>query len=153
MPTTRTFRIVSPSPQVLLIQVKATDKTDQSIVNNFKLNFTNAPPKIVTAMPDIVINTQESFEYKIPSTAYIDPANQNISLTHNILALPNLAGWLRFNPITWTFYGVPPASSAGTYTIQLQANDPFTGFVKDPFDLKINSRPIIHSVNGMLPSI
>lgn len=57
IPTTRTFRVVSPAPQVLLIQVRATDKTDQSIVNNFKLNFTNAVPKIITAMPDMIINT------------------------------------------------------------------------------------------------
>jgi hypothetical protein len=128
--------------------VKATDKTDQSIVNNFKLNFTNAAPKIVSAMPDLIINTQEPFEYKIASSAYVDPANQNISLTHNIHSIANLAGWLRFNPITWVFYGVPPADSGGTYTIQLQANDPYTGFVKDPFNLIINSRPIIHPING-----
>lgn len=119
VPTTRTFRIIAPVPQVLLLQVRATDRTDQSIVNNFKLNFTNAPPRIVTAMPDLTVNTQEYFEYRIPLGSYTDPANQNVSLTHNILSIPNLAGWLRFNPLTWVMLGAPPADSVGTYTIQL----------------------------------
>jgi hypothetical protein len=73
-------------------------------------------------------------------------------LTHNILSIDKLKGWLRFNPITWSFYGVPPVDAAGTYTISLKVNDPFTGFVNDPFDLKINSRPIVHPVNGRVPA-
>jgi hypothetical protein len=42
---------------VLLIAVKAYDKTDQFVINNFKLNFTNANPLIVSAMPDLTCNT------------------------------------------------------------------------------------------------
>ena len=51
---------------VLYIQVKSTDKTLQSCTNNFKLNFTDANPVVVTPIPDLVANTQEEFEYKIP---------------------------------------------------------------------------------------
>lgn len=152
MPTTRTFRIIAPTPQVLYLTVKATDKTDQSVINNFKLNFTNANPKINTAMPDLVINTQEPFEYKIVAGSYYDPANQNVSISTNIVTIANLKGWLRFNPLTWSFYGVPPADVAGTYTITLTISDPYTGFVKDTFDLKVNSRPTVHPVNGQMPA-
>jgi len=40
-----------------------------------------------------------------------------------------------------SFYGIPPISAAGTYTLQLTVRDPFGGQVVDSFDLKVNAKP------------
>jgi hypothetical protein len=45
-----------------------------------------------------------------------------------------------------TFFGIPPSSSAGSYTILLTIRDPYNGQVVDDFVLKINSRPDVPTV-------
>jgi hypothetical protein len=64
-------------------------------------------------------------------------------LTTNIATYTGLKGWLRFQPLTWTFVGIPPVTAAGTYSITIKVNDPFLGYVNDPFTLKINTKPAI----------
>lgn len=62
MSTSKTwFKIIAPLTQQLQIQIKSTDKTDQSVHTSFKLTFTNLPPKIISAMPAFTINAQEQF--------------------------------------------------------------------------------------------
>jgi len=125
------------------------------VTSTFKLNFTNAIPVVVQPMPDLTANTQENFEYKIPFTNYRDPANQNISISTNINTLAAnapLRPWLRFNPVTWSLYGVPSADSSGDYTITLTISDPFGGKTTNSFKLSVNARPTYHPVNLRIPS-
>ena len=42
-----------------------------------------------------------------------------------------------------SFYGTPPISATGTYSIQLTVRDPFGQQVIDSFDLRVNSKPAI----------
>ncbi len=99
-------------------------------------------------MTAFTINAQEPFEYKIKSTAYKDPANQKLSITTNIGTITGLKEWLRFNPLTWSLYGVPPADLTGNYKVTLTVSDPYKGTVTDSFDMKVNSKPTVHPTNG-----
>jgi hypothetical protein len=94
-------------------------------------------------MPDLTINTQEPFEYRILPGSYRDPASQPLTYTTNIGTQAGLKGWLRFSQSMMCFYGVPPIGAAGTYSIQLRVSDPFGGIVTDTFDLKVNAKPAI----------
>jgi hypothetical protein len=109
----------------------------QSISNTFKLNFTHANPVAVVPMEDLEIYTQKMFEYKVQMSNYVDPANQPLFISSNIESIPALAGWLKLSEVTWSLYGVPPASAVGTYTITLTIYDEFTGVMTDDFKLKI----------------
>ena len=57
LPTTRTFRIVSPVTGINNFVVKAYDKSDQSITTGVKITFTNAAPTIISKIPIINVNT------------------------------------------------------------------------------------------------
>ena len=74
-----------------------------------------------------------------------------MSISANIQSQPNLAGWLRLNPITWTLFGVPPAFAAGTYTIILSIFDQFGGLTYDDFKLKVSIQPLVNWANGVIP--
>jgi len=50
LPTTRTFRIISPITGINNFVVRAYDKSDQAITTGLKVTFTNAAPTIVTKM-------------------------------------------------------------------------------------------------------
>jgi hypothetical protein len=57
LPTTRTFRIISPVTGINNFVVKAYDRSDQAITTGVKITFTNAAPLIVSKIPALKIDT------------------------------------------------------------------------------------------------
>jgi large repetitive protein len=101
----------------------------------------------------MTIHSLEQFLYRIPSDSYTDADGHTLYVDSDHLAENNLKPWLRFNPASWTFSGVPPIQVSGSYNITVTITDTFTGgTVTDTFLLTVNGKPTQHLTNGFILS-
>ena len=65
----------------------------------------------------------QPFNYFVPPDLFVDPNDDVIGYSADLVGGKKLPGWLQFNPLTVGFGGVPQSSDAGNYTIVLSATD------------------------------
>ncbi|CDW87400.1 ig family protein [Stylonychia lemnae] len=147
-----TFSGISPKTQSLDVIVYAIDSADQVVSTTFTLTITNNAPRIITYIPEMVINTMEQFNYKIPSNYFADADGDKLKITSDISSTDCLKQWLSFNQASSSFSGIPPQQCKGSYTITLTISDGFTGgSITDSFSLTVNAKPTQHQTNGFIP--
>lgn len=138
-PTNATFSGTSPTVETLNIVVYASDQQQQSASSQFTITFTNSVPAIVTSIPNMTINTMQQFFYSIKPSFYSDSDGDALSLSTDIGTIAGLYEWLRFDPASWTFSGMPPVQAVGSYTINVTVSDGYGGTVVDSFILTVNA--------------
>ena len=85
----------------------------------------NQAPFINGTIGTLLASENIPFAFILPVTTFIDPDEQNLTITclqSNGSALPS---WLSFDPISWIFSGTPASSDIGTITLGLYATDTF----------------------------
>jgi Ca2+-binding RTX toxin-like protein len=111
----------------------------------------NNAPTVSGTVPPLVVRTNESFAYVLPSSLITDvDLNDTLTLSaarSNGSALPS---WLSFNSITRTFSGTPQATDIAALQIVLTGTDSFGASVSTPFTLTVNNAP---TVSGTVPPL
>eukprot|EP00347_Sterkiella_histriomuscorum_P014791 403359511 len=152
-PSTRTFEGTPPDTQSVDVIIYGYDILGQSASSTFNILLTNTQPVINTQIPDMIINTGEQFNYKIPSSYYSDVDGHKLVLSTDIESTANLKSWLYFTYANNQFKGIPTSTVAGTYPITVTITDTFTGgTVTDVFSLTINTKPIFKLPSTYIPS-
>ncbi|WP_254564241.1 putative Ig domain-containing protein, partial [Oscillatoria sp. HE19RPO] len=128
----------------LTLKVTASDGS-ASVSDSFTLTVgttetPNTAPTVGTPISSVVPNLTASqpFSFAIPEDAFTDADGDALTFT---ATLPNgdpLPSWLRFDPSSGTFSGLPTTANMGTFTIQVSASDG-TESVATSFSLSVFS--------------
>jgi Domain of unknown function (DUF4347)/Putative Ig domain/Bacterial Ig domain len=125
---------------VYSITVVANDGKEGSVSQTFTYTVTNPAPIVVTPIAAQSVNDGAVFSLNVASN-FIDGANDTDKLTYSATGLP--AG-LSIDPVTGAISGTLPknASTAGSYSVTVTANDGQGGTVNNIFTItSLNQAP------------
>ncbi len=136
------------------IRVTATDRSDESASDLFKLtvNNTDDPPILVTGIGDVNAEAKVVFSYIFPEGTFVDddPGDQ---ITYSAEALTfggGLPGWLSFDAPNRKFTGTPAPEDVGTVNIVVTATDNSMMTTTDTFDIVVSPHSgIIDEAGGL----
>ncbi len=148
---TRTFTGIPPnnSNGTVDIEVIATDSGGLTASDVFSLDIAdvNFAPLLDNPLLDAGIIEGQAFSFAIAADAFSDSdVGDVLAFTAQISGGGALPAWLNFDPVTQTFSGTPPNSSAGDVSIEVIATDSGGLSVSDVFILTIsdtNVAPIL----------
>jgi Ca2+-binding RTX toxin-like protein len=113
-----------------------------------RVRAANSAPTVNVATPDQITTADSPFSYSLPANAFADADGDPLTLTATLMGGAPLPSWLVFNPTTGTFSGTPTTGNISTLSLDIVANDGFSGgTVTDTFTLKIDPAPI-PPING-----
>ena len=102
-------------------------------------------------LPDATATAGNNFVFEIPANTFNDPDANNTDhkLTYSTGSLPD---WLRFDPNTVTFSGIPANEHHGVVTVEVTADDGNGNVATDAFDITVQAIPVV-DINGVSPGI
>ena len=95
------------------------------------------------------------FTYFVPTNLFVDPNNDVISYSADLISGKPLPAWLQFNPLTISFGGVPKIADAGNLTITLSATDHICPKIPTVnFTISVSFLPVLsHRISNQLAPI
>jgi Ca2+-binding RTX toxin-like protein/GH24 family phage-related lysozyme (muramidase) len=125
------------------VKVTATDPTGLAASSTFVLtvNHVNEAPVVVNALTDLSTDNTKAFAFVVPTNTFADP-NRSDVLTYKATLTDGsaLPSWLKFDPSTGTFSGIPAAADAGVLAIVVTATDPGGLSASAGFKLTVDSK-------------
>ncbi len=113
------------------------------------------PPQLNGSIPLQRAWVGQLFNYFIPQNLFVDPNNDVIGYSASMIGGKSLPNWLRVNPLTIGFSGVPQSGDWGNVTITLSATDhicPETPTVN--FTISVGFLPVLsHRIPNQLAPI
>ncbi len=112
-------------------------------------------PQLNGSIPLQRVWVGQLFNYFIPQNLFVDPNNDVIGYSASMIGGKLLPNWLRFNPLTIGFSGVPQSSDAGNVTIILSATDHICPEIPTVnFTLSVGFLPVLsHKITNQLAPI
>jgi hypothetical protein len=104
------------------LRLTATDSLGGSSHIDFMVRV-EGPPKLNGTILLQRAWVGQLFNYFAPSNLFVDPNDDVISYSSDLADGKSLPSWLKFNPVTISFGGVPQSNDAGNVTIILFATD------------------------------
>ncbi|MBC1269455.1 putative Ig domain-containing protein, partial [Trichormus variabilis FSR] len=117
----------------------ATIWTKEDIKNYLATTINNAPI-VQNAIIDQTIGSNSPFNFTIPINTFSDSnIGDSLSYTATKADGTSLPSWLKFNPITRTFTGIPTVGDVSTLNIKVVATDNKRANVSDTFAINIRN--------------
>ena len=104
------------------LELMATDALGGTAFIPFTIRV-EGPPLLNGSIPLQRAWVSQPFNYFVPSNLFVDPNDDVIDYSANLMSGKSLPLWLKFNPQTIGFGGVPESSDWGNITITLSATD------------------------------
>ena len=103
--------------------------------------FPNLAPVAYDPAPQTLVPNQ-GFSFTIPTNLIVDESPQTLVFE----VLNGLPAWMSFDPVTWTFSGMPPLGTTGDFVIGLQITD--NGGLSDTFEVSFSMAAGIVGTEG-----
>ncbi|WP_298938299.1 tandem-95 repeat protein [uncultured Ruegeria sp.] len=84
---------------------------------------TNDAPVVAIALPDQASAEDEAVSFALPANAFTDVDGDALSLSATLVGGTALPGWLLFDAITGSFWGIPPQDFNGILSVTVTASD------------------------------
>uniref|UniRef100_UPI003727AC40 tandem-95 repeat protein n=1 Tax=Yoonia sp. R2-816 TaxID=3342638 RepID=UPI003727AC40 len=84
---------------------------------------TNDAPVVALALPDQSSAEDEAVNFALPANAFTDVDGDALTLSATLVGGTALPGWLLFDAITGSFWGIPPQNFNGILSVTVTASD------------------------------
>ncbi|MFN4264433.1 MAG: putative Ig domain-containing protein [Aquabacterium sp.] len=143
-PSTRTFFGTPTNADVGLLRVKvvATDSVGATAFQAFELvvGNTNDAPTAMAPIGAQVATEDAVFTFVIPHDAFVDAdVGDRLSYVATLKDGSPLPTWLKFDPFTGTFSGIPANADVGVLQVVVTATDLSGASATQDFDLSISN--------------
>ncbi len=142
---TRTF---SGTPQnrdigLWTFAVKATDNSGAAVSDTFNIRVKaiDLPPRLTTAIADQPASEDQPFSLRLAADTFVDDdPGDSLSYRAELAdGSPLVTGWLRFNPDSLVFSGLPLNADVGSWPIRVIAADRAGSSASDSFVITVNN--------------
>jgi len=154
---TRTFSGTPANGDVgtVSIEVIASDGNGGTVADTFDIvvGNTNDAPTVANPIPNqnATEDTAFNFQFAVNTFGDVDVGN-TLTYTAQLAGGGALPGWLTFDSATRTFSGTPANGDAGTFSVEVTADDGNGGTVTDTFDIVVSDTNDGPSVANPIPN-
>ena len=154
---TRTFSGTPANGDVgtVSIEVIASDGNGGTVADTFDIvvGNTNDAPTVANPIPNqnATEDTAFNFQFAVNTFGDVDVGN-TLTYSAQLAGGGALPGWLTFDSATRTFSGTPANGDAGTFSVEVTADDGNGGTVTDTFDIVVSDTNDGPSVANPIPN-
>jgi Ca2+-binding RTX toxin-like protein len=111
--------------------------------------WSNNAPVSVGTLPSLVVSSDASLDYSLPSDLFADPdTGDRLTLSAGLADGSALPGWLVFDPTEQRLSGTPSGDSAGSYEMVIRATDQSGASAANPFTLTVSDDAYLTGSDG-----
>jgi hypothetical protein len=141
-PDTRTLSGTPANGDVGTLDIKltASDGSNASVSNVFKLNVTNTndAPTVAHAIGDQAATEDTPFSFTVPGDTFADvDMGDSMTLSATLANGDALPSWLHFDAATGTFSGIPTNGDVGALDVRVTGRDVVGASVSSSFQLAV----------------